>query len=135
MPQQSLGFRDLERVPDDFVAQHAATCKELDLTENCLTDFGNLARFRVLEMLVLDKNGINVRARRRCPLAAVAAPAAPAATTVAAADDDDDADVTAATADAASTAVPFADTRPPRLLLRHRAWPPCRRSPLCARSA
>jgi hypothetical protein len=73
--QQSLGFRDLERVPNDFVAQHAATCKELDLTENCLTDFGNLARFRVLEMLVLDKNGITVRARRRYPPAAAAAAA------------------------------------------------------------
>ena len=36
MTEQSLGFRDLEHVPDDFVAQHAATCTSLDLTENMI---------------------------------------------------------------------------------------------------
>ena len=45
MAEQSLAFRDLERVPDDFVAQHAATCTQLDLTENMIKcvkmQFGN----------------------------------------------------------------------------------------------
>ena len=57
----SLAFREFKSIPVDIAkAKNAAMIKKVDLTETNIEDFSNLKYFTCLEMLVLDKNSLEV---------------------------------------------------------------------------